>query len=53
MSPARQTAHIAAPAANDKSRELTNDFQVKVFKFGLSGTSGEYEGGKAEQIIQR
>ena len=36
--PARQTAQVIAPAANDKSRELTNDFQVKVFNFGLSGT---------------
>lgn len=32
IKPARQIAQVAAPAANDKSSELSNDFQVNVFK---------------------
>ena len=38
MRPARQTAQAKAPAAKDKSKELASDFQVKVFKFRVSGT---------------
>ena len=35
--PARQTAQVTRPAANDKSSEINNDFQVNVFKTGRSG----------------
>ena len=31
--PARQTAQINVPAANDRNKEIASDFQVKVFKF--------------------
>src|SRR6185436_13095632 len=45
ISPARQTAQVNTPAANDKSRELTRDFQVKVFKSGWSGDLGRDKAG--------
>src|SRR6185369_268791 len=38
IKPARQTAQVKTPAANDKSRELANDFQVNVFNLELPGT---------------
>src|SRR5436190_17470982 len=43
ISPARQTAHVTAPAVNEKSRELTRDFQVNVFNFDWSECAGRDE----------